>query len=195
MKITESGLPLLNQEELEKLITKLLSDRTKKGLLVLGGPGVGKTTVMKKHLLQKVNGYELGNITDPVNYQLEIRNILNSGVCEWRTYITNENAIHPTVNDQPVGVFIDDLGTDRTINIFGNLINPLEFSIQHLYNRGVRLWANTNLNMDELTEKYGPRIISRLKEMCYIVVLDGKDYRDTMNNDLEQIKQTLTEQI
>jgi hypothetical protein len=191
MKTTESGLPLLNQEELETLIVKLKMDSSKKGLLVLGGVGKGKTTIMKKNLGAWISAYELGNITDPSNYQLEIRSILGKGACEWRTYITNETAIYPTTNYQPIGVFIDDLGTDKTINIFGNLINPLEFSIQHLYNNGVRLWTNTNLNMKELTEKYGLRIVSRLKEMCYVVVLDGIDYRDTMNDDLEQIKQSL----
>lgn len=191
MKTTESGLPLLNQEELETLIVNLKEDNSKKGLLVLGNVGTGKTTIMKKNLGACVSAYELGNITDPSNYQLEIRRILSGGACEWRTYITNETAIYPTTNYQPIGVFIDDLGTDKTINIFGNLINPLEFSVQHLYNNGVRLWTNTNLNMNELTQKYGLRIISRLKEMCYVVVLEGNDHRDTMNNDLEQIKQTL----
>lgn len=191
MKRTETGLIKVDQQELETLIVKLYKDKTKKGLLVLGPVGVGKSTLMRKHLGNGTNSYELQNVTDPANYQLEIRSHLQSGVCETQVVVSNQESQYPREDVYPIGVYIDDLGTDRSVNRYGNIIDPIEFAIQHLYNKEIRLWANTNLNLEELTDKYGPRIVSRLKEMCYVVVLDGPDYRDQLDNDTKEIEEIL----
>lgn len=191
MKRTETGLIKVDQQELETLIVKLYKDKTKKGLLVLGPVGVGKSTLMRKHLGNGTNSYNLQNVTDPANYQLEIRSHLQSGVCETQVVVSNQESQYPRKDVYPIGVYIDDLGTDRSVNRYGNIIDPIEFAIQHLYNKEIRLWANTNLNLEELTDKYGPRIVSRLKEMCYVVVLDGPDYRDQLDNDTKEIEEIL----
>jgi len=191
MNKTETGLIKVDQQELETLIVKLYKDKTKKGLLVLGPVGVGKSTIMRKHLGNGTNSYDIQNVTDPANYQLEIRSNLQSGVCETQVVVSNQESQYPRQDIYPIGVYIDDLGTDRSINRYGNIIDPIEFAIQHLYNKEIRLWANTNLNLEELTNKYGPRIVSRLKEMCYVVVLEGPDYRDQLDNDTKEIQEIL----
>ena len=191
MNKTETGLIKVDQQELETLIVKLYKDKTKKGLLVLGPVGVGKSTIMRKHLGNGTNSYDIQNVTDPGNYQLEIRSNLQSGVCETQVVVSNQESQYPRQDIYPIGVYIDDLGTDRSINRYGNIIDPIEFAIQHLYNKEIRLWANTNLNLEELTNKYGPRIVSRLKEMCYVVVLEGPDYRDQLDNDTKEIQEIL----
>jgi DNA replication protein DnaC len=43
------------------------------------------------------------------------------------------------------------------------------------------LFVTTNCTSKELEEKFHPRILSRLKEMCDWIPVGGRDWRDQIN--------------
>lgn len=77
----------------------------------------------------------------------------------------------------------DDLGFERseTMN-FGNRVNIMEGLIQSRYdmfvNQGIATHFSTNLvNSDEMEKVYGPRIRSRIREMCNVFTFESEDGR------------------
>lgn len=175
MKTSKSGLAVLNQEELTKLVIKIKESDTSKGILVLGEPGHGKTTVLNQHLNKFVTTNTL--VEEFVKREFDgLHQALNLGVCEQNIVESGNEFFGNQV--YPKGVFIDDIGTEMIASKFGNKVDPFEWAVQYIYNKkNIRLWGTSNLNLTELENRYGIRVVSRLKEMCHIVILEQEDYR------------------
>ena len=83
---------------------------------------------------------------------------------------------------RPVELIIDDIGTGYEISKhYGNETNAVcELLLDRyiiLKDYGKLTHITTNLNAAELSDRYGTRIFSRMKEMFEIVELKGKDKR------------------
>jgi len=79
-------------------------------------------------------------------------------------------------------VYFDDLGAERTAHRYGAKVNLMEEIIDKY--KGASY--TSNLNLERLTEKYGERVVSRLKEYCYIISLNDTDFRQL--NDCQEIE-------
>lgn len=167
MKKTKTGIPILNREELNRFINRWHQSKKTKGILLMGRPGVGKTTFMLKQL----SGDYKGNIVSCDS--LVMRYMLNG----MEAFIDKHRQL--TITQK----IIDDLGTEQIATHYGNTMNLMQMLIQQWYELGHPKHFTTNLNIDELTERYGPRVVDRLKEMCYFIVLDDTNFRDNLNED------------
>lgn len=149
-------------------------DANERGVLIYGNVGSGKTFVMDvllrvihnqdKKKFSKVNAIDL--ITD---------------------FNTNGHDVFKRY--QQKNVFFDDLGAETKGKFFGENMEAFEKLIQIRYNDfrdyGVLTHFTTNLTKKDMMQRYGERIVSRLKEMCEAIVLGGdekeKDMRSLRN--------------
>jgi len=77
-------------------------------------------------------------------------------------------------------LFLDDLGSEKDVKSYSNKL-PIEDLIYRRYDmwqqHGVRTHITTNLTGEGLSERYGPRVTDRLKEMMEFVIETGKSLR------------------
>lgn len=151
----------INQNDLKAFLEERTSD---KGILLMGNTGVGKTYSMENFYLPNRRK----------GHQLSAYDLYQKAVTVGPTFI-NEYLIHD--------LFIDDFGSEpKSASYFGTVFCPLEMLIHERYKLYPQYKTNfsTNLNMKEDGEiliKYGPRIFSRIKEMCDLVIVEGNDLR------------------
>ncbi len=78
---------------------------------------------------------------------------------------------------------IDDIGTEpRTMKDYGTETAPFAELVLQAYERAQTsdlpiLIMATNLNASELSQRYGDRVIDRLREMCEFVTFTGESFR------------------
>lgn len=85
----------------------------------------------------------------------------------------------PYINEIMDGnVFIDDLGAEQLFNEYGTKRDIIaEFICRyHVVGKG-RLFITSNLNGNQLLDRYGGRVIDRLKELCVPAKMVGESKR------------------
>jgi len=71
-------------------------------------------------------------------------------------------------------LFIDDIGAEKLSEW---VISEFYLLLNHRYNEMLPTIFTSNLSLDELSEKFGERITSRIAGMCDVVELSGVDRR------------------
>ena len=138
-----------------------------KGILLSGPVGCGKTSLMKllRHIVPHQKSYEL----------IPARNI---------TFAFN-NIGYKTIQEYGNNNFycFDDLGVETTGRHFGkdcNVMGEILLSRYDLFlQRKIKTHATTNLNAQELEERYGNRVRSRMRQLFNLIAFDkeSKDKR------------------
>lgn len=133
-----------------------------KGLLIRGVSGIGKT-----HLVKCLETNELNPIL--VLSMLDIaEEVKERG--EYQIKATGQKII-----------YLDDVGSEEPIvNHYGTKINFFKTFIESIYLRSKtfnHLMFSTNNNFNEIEERYGFRVRSRLKDMFNVIDVDGTDMR------------------
>ncbi len=133
-----------------KKLREYLKDTQGKGLLLSGGPGVGKSIILKK-IIPTV--YALRNLeVFPVS-------------CYDLHKIINPKESNETVFDrvsQRRYILLDEIGVEINVNIYGEKFNPVEWLINASEDNNKALFATTNLNDEMLYARYGKRAFDRL---------------------------------
>jgi len=131
-----------------------------KGILLSGPVGCGKTSLMKllRHIVPHQKSYEV----------IPARNI---------TFAFN-NIGYKTIEEYGNSNFycFDDLGVETTGRHFGkdcNVMGEILLSRYDLFfQRRIRTHATTNLNAQELEERYGNRVRSRMRQLFNLIAFD-----------------------
>lgn len=134
-----------------------------KGLLIRGTSGLGKTDLIKwaaKNEIKPINVLSILSITEQIK---------SSGEADLST------------SDIYKILYLDDVGTEEdTVNYFGTKIYFFKNFIESYYLKGKnfnRLIISTNLSMQQIEEKYGFRVRSRMNEMFNKIDVGGSDLR------------------
>lgn len=136
----------------------------KKGLLIRGVSGIGKT-----YLVKCIENNELNPI-------------LILSMIDIADEIKSEGEYNVKNNGRKI-IYMDDVGTEEsTINHYGTKINFFKNFIEQTYLKNIDAGFNwliisTNNSFNEIEEKYGFRVRSRMKEMFNVIDVSGKDMR------------------
>ena len=133
-----------------------MADNKGKGLLMFGGCGLGKSVIGMYilPLLIKDVHKKVVNIFSAQELNKKIDDILKLHI-----------------------IYIDDVGTEDNLNSYGNKRMPFAELCDAAEKKGKLLILTTNLSIDELTQRYGDRVIDRLIATTKAVPFTGDSLR------------------
>jgi DNA replication protein DnaC len=137
-------------------IVDWMTDNKERGLFMAGSCGLGKTLIGKYIL--------------PYLIRDSCRKVVN---------IFNAQELN-SKPDEILGyhiIYIDDVGTENISNIYGNKRIPFIELCDAMEQQGKLLICSTNLNVEELKQKYGERTIDRLRATTKFVTFEGESLR------------------
>lgn len=146
----------------------------RKGLLITGPVGCGKTSLMN-----------LIKLTLPPEQRYIVkscREVSFEFIQEGYTIIRKYSNLS-FKNDKPKVYCFDDLGTENSLKYFGNDCNVMAEILLSRYDlfltRRMLTHITTNLNSSEIEEIYGTRVRSRLREQFNLIAFSesAKDKR------------------
>lgn len=136
----------------------------KKGLILYGNVGCGKTTLMKLFMDNPYQSYAV------IHCRKVSADFQKDGVAGIEKYY---NWVNPGVRmmfgHNDLGICFDDLGTESSAKNYGNESNVMSEIILSRYESKTPSHITTNLSMDQIEEYYGIRVRSRLREMCNLI--------------------------
>ena len=147
-----------------KLALTLTTDNPKQGILLCGGVGSGKTTLMIA--LQKA-----------INILNELTHVQPLAITTAKDIASSEQYYHKYLERiEPLG--IDDLGNEPSeVHRWGNITSPIADIVERRYALRLFTIITTNLTLDQIKEHYGERIGDRLIEMCEVIEFTNESYR------------------
>jgi DNA replication protein DnaC len=141
----------------------------KKGILLYGGVGVGKTTLMQMFQRNAAFSYRVINCRD-VETEFTIQG---------HESIERFSRLQPiAVNSNPyghaeIGFCFDDLGTENAVTKhFGNAKNVMTDILLNRYDYKLDYRAThitTNLAVSEIEKMYGTRVLDRIAESFNVI--------------------------
>lgn len=163
------------EDQLRQMADWLTADSPKFGIVLCGGCGNGKTTMLKaiQNLLNHLNirnPNARSGFSDcyglPVVDALHIANL-----CK-----TNHDKFLELARYDMLG--IDDLGVEpMEVMSYGNIMNPVIELLSKRYDAQLFTIVTTNLQPRQIRERYGERIADRLNEMMAKIVYRNTTYR------------------
>lgn len=193
MKTNKNGIPIVSRSEFKLIHDRMLLKKINKGIVLIGQPGIGKTTIVRD-LLKNTATNARENIikSNPgiSEYRLSLK--LDAFMPDTRLVPSNDLVLHYMEKGKIVTVkHIDDLGTEPIANHYGTNLDVVPFIIQDLYSKNKDFgYYTTNLNYNELIDRYGLRVVERLQEKCYFFILEDTSFRkittpEQLNEDLK----------
>ena len=150
----------------------------KKGLLLFGGVGCGKTSMMKMFQQNPKNSY----VT--ISCRVVADEFADGGANSVQKYFNPEYApmvVNNYFNTERMGICFDDLGTENESRHFGNQKNVIQEILLNRYDKPTdfigKTHITTNLSGEQIGEVYGQRVRSRMREMFNTISFMGKKDR------------------
>ncbi len=131
-----------------------------KGLMLYGSYGLGKTSIMKA-IRETGHKQTYFNMKSSKDIVIKYNNEGDDGI---RHYISTDN------------FFFDDLGAEDEGNHYGKKEVFKDILESRHYEKKLT-HVSTNLNTDQVRQKYGDRVFSRMFEMFNVIKFEGLDYR------------------
>jgi DNA replication protein DnaC len=136
------------------------------GLFLHGPPGTGKTHLAVA-LLKDAGKREYDTFTTVANLLMKLRDSFRKDAERSEADIIRQYS-------KANLVVLDDLGAEKTSEF---ALQSLYIIIDKRYSEMRPTIITSNLTVDEIAEKVGDRIASRIAGMCRVVELKGRDRR------------------
>lgn len=167
----------LDPKRLPELLAKSITLETlgNKGLCLIGGTGSGKTKRME--FLSNAVGIKMLNARE----MCAVWRDMEGNEADFQKYCLADGVRYSIVPKYFHDLIIDDIGTEaQTYNAYGTAVDVMRdiiLPIRHGQFPRWRTFITTNLNKEELKNRYGERVYSRLNEMCVFFPLTHEDRR------------------
>lgn len=177
MTKTTNGLVIVNQEQALKILNS-----KPKGITLLGNVGIGKSWIFEQVFtnMNEVGEYNYSELA-PMYTANSISSMYSSGGMEqiMKVFKYQLQGRMPLV--------IDDIGTEILGSNYGNKMDVVEWLILECYSAKAPIFTTSNLTLEALTKRYGTRVVDRLKEKTYVIVLQGDSIREAtyVNTEIE----------
>lgn len=144
----------------------------KRGLMLYGGVGCGKTTLMNFFNKNQVSSYVVYSVRE-ISYEYGKHG--SDAIMKYKGLLkTSSPEIY--FGQRELGLCFDDLGTEVDKKHYGNESNVMAEIILNRYDGikflGAKTHITTNLNTTQLEERYGYRFRSRCREMFNVVIFE-----------------------
>lgn len=143
----------------------------KKGLMISGGVGIGKTSMM-------MTFHEIGKrlVTERDDRFMWFKPInCNDLVSEFEDEEINSKDFHDRYKVS--NRYFDDFGTERIASKFGKVNIMQEILEKRYLDLKWKTHITTNLTGEEIFEKYGFRVFDRLFEQFNFIEMNGNSFR------------------
>lgn len=150
-----------NLEQLEEGFSR------RKGILISGPVGCGKTTLLKVFQRNSFNPYRFISCRSVASEYAEFGQSAVKSYSEIKDVSKRENFGHTKI-----GICFDDLGTESEKKNFGNQLNVMSEIILNRYDNSDlknKTHFTTNLSSEYVLQYYGQRATSRMREMVNII--------------------------
>lgn len=139
-----------------------------KGLFVMGGVGVGKTSLMKFFVKNQRFSFRVDSCRDiETNYAAYGDEYLEKVSGNLQISVNSDPFGH-----KEIGICFDDLGTEANGKHYGKEKNVMAEVLLNRYDAGLPYCSThvtTNLTADAVREQYGTRVTDRIKAMFNII--------------------------
>ena len=151
--------------------SKFKGDLTK-GLILFGGVGVGKTSLMKFFMRNQIFSYRVISCRE-IETQFAMEGDVSVDYFSSNPKIPNNS--NP-FGHQEIGFCFDDIGTESNSKYYGKEKNVIAEILLNRYDANLPKHSThitTNLSVDELIKSYGTRVTDRIKEMMNVIQFDS----------------------
>jgi DNA replication protein DnaC len=143
-----------------------------KGIYFYGKPGTGKTSIFK--IIQNISKkYNLKNIWFPITSTSDVVQEFN--IDKQKDFV---------IKKYTRGNYLfDDLGAEEQANnvyVFGKdeiFVRIIEFRYNLFITKGIKTHLTSNLNISEISKRYGKRVEDRFYEMFNFIEIKGDSRR------------------
>lgn len=153
---------------LNEFLSSFLNER--KGCILYGPPGTGKTFTILAMIRKVLTRFPMGTVRFFKSKSLDDKIMENFKDQGGSSYFIRSVCETPWL-------FIDDFGVDRDTERMGRDIFEI---VDHRWENELPIIISTNLSIEDLIDKYGDRVISRLQDYSWINFDDG-DLRGNEN--------------
>ena len=159
------------ENQLHEMTHWLTSPSSHFGILLCGGCGNGKTTMLKA-FQQLLNSLHIPKPDNDGTYGIQIVDAKYiAHLCK-----NNHEAYRKLISVDMLG--IDDLGTEPSeVMDYGNVYTPVIDLLTKRYEEQLFTIITTNLTPQQIRDHYGDRIADRLNEMVQKIVFSNGTYR------------------
>jgi DNA replication protein DnaC len=156
-------------EDVPKNIQEMFESmkESRKGIFIHGKVGTGKTHIAYALHRSAIKSGLHSKFRNTVELFKDMRDEIS------RDMYSKTRPTEDLMNYEGV-LILDDLGVEKATDF---VVESLYLIINKRYNEVRPIILTSNFNLDELANRVGDRIPSRIVEMCHIVELGGEDKR------------------
>lgn len=139
-----------------------------KGVVLFGGVGVGKTTLMKRFFKNQHQSFIMKMCREIEDEYASTGDSVLTSYGYPRPAIMNSDPF----GHQVLGYCFDDIGTEPMGKYYGKQSNVMAEIILNRYDREVpfnQTHLTTNLTIEEIKERYGSRVTDRMRQMFNLI--------------------------
>lgn len=176
---------LIKIDEHNKEVIKLLSQffaadeafeqtegmKLTKGIILFGGVGVGKTTLMRAFGRNQRASYVL-RMCREIEDEFSMKDGGDRILKQYSAPLYPKDIVDNPFGHRAFGICFDDLGTEPLSKFYGKDANVMAEIILNRYDKelpNIMTHITTNLSVKEIEDKYGSRVTDRMREMFNLI--------------------------
>ena len=162
--------PSMDTQQALDIAADWLTGNTKTGLIIMGTPGNGKTTLAKA-MQRLVNAFRM---KDEYDHYIDMRFRTAKDIVQMSK---EQNEAYRNICHTPL-LTIDDFGEEQVdVLDYGNVTNPMIDLLSIRYNEQLPTILTTNIGPDRIRQNYGDRIADRFNEFMRVVIIRHTSFR------------------